>query len=145
MIKEKEKELSQHHHDKQEEDHGKFHQDHSEIKNKIDKCYDIMISELKKNRVDTERIEEIIVNINNSNRDTVIEVGQEIMGHINWAFEEYGKDFDESLQEVYANLKQSDNWTTKLQLSIPLLDLLGINIKHELKLNKFIKWIHNTF
>jgi small GTP-binding protein len=132
-------------HDQHDEDFGKTYIELNEIKQKIDLSYEKIITQLKENKIDTIKIEEIIENINNKNEQTIIEVGQNILGHINWAFEEYGKEFDESLQEVYENLKTTDNWTTKIKLSVPFLNLIGIKIEHEVKLNKYIKWIYNTF
>ena len=60
------------------------------------------------------------------------------------AFAEHG-DKLEDLKEIYTDLKKSDNWQSKIEISVPLLNLVGINIKTEVKLNKILKWIHNTF
>jgi phosphoenolpyruvate carboxylase len=131
--------------DKHDVNFEKAHNKLSEISDKIDVSYQNMIAELDTKTVDVEKLEQLIVNINNQSEQTIIKVGQNIMEHINWAFEKYGNDFDANLQEVYNNLKQSDNWTTKIKFFVPLLNLVGINIEHEVRLNKYIKWLHNTF
>lgn len=104
-----------------------------------------IMSQLKERGKDINRIEQIIENINNKNEQTIIEVGQNILGHINWAFDEYGEEFNESMKETITNLNKSDNWQTKIKFSVPLLNLIGVNIEHEVKLNKYLKWIYNTF
>jgi len=100
---------------------------------------------LEKQGLNVENIEDYIEKINNQSQEKIIEVGVLIMEQINWAFEEYGKEFDSSLQKLHDNLQKSDNWSTKIKLSVPLLNLIGIKIEHEVKLNKFIKWIYNYF
>ena len=100
---------------------------------------------LEKQGLNVENIEDYIDKINNQSQEKIIEVGVLILEQINWAFEEYGKEFDSSLQKLHDNLKKSDNWTTKIKIAVPFLNLIGIKIEHEVKLNKFIKWIYNYF
>jgi len=90
-------------------------------------------------------MEQLIQNINTQNEQTTIEVGQNIMGHINWAFENHKEEFSESMRETLAEMKKSDNWSTKIEFGVPLLNLLGVNIKHEVKLNKYLKWLGENF
>ena len=110
---------------------------------KISEQYTYLISNIKSNISETE-IQTIIENIQR-NENNMINIGLDIMNHINWAFEEYGKDLDDRLHEIHTDLKKSDSWRTKLELSVPFLNLLGINLKHEVYLNKYIKWIKEKF
>ena len=42
-------------------------------------------------------------------------------------------------------MKKTENWSTKIKFSVPLLNLIGVNIESEVKLNKYIKWIEEKF
>lgn len=94
--------------------------------------------------ISEKQMQTIIENIQ-KNENSMINIGLDIMNHINWAFEEYGKDLDEKLHEIHNILKNSDNWKTKLELSVPLINMLGINLKHEVYLNKYINRIKDKF
>jgi small GTP-binding protein len=132
-------------HNRIDDGFDKTHCEHNEIKEEISTTYKKLIKEVKAKNIDIDKLEDIINNINNKNELTVIEVGQNIMEHINWAFKKYGDEINETQQEVYAKLKDADNWETKIKLSVPLLNLIGVNIEHSVKLNKYIKWIYNNF
>ncbi len=105
-----------------------------------------IIEELKRNSIDINRLDEITENINKQSSERIDKTGLEIAEHINYAFEKYENKFDENMSNIYKQInKPSSNWETKIKISVPLLNLIGVKIEHEVKLTKFIKWIHNTF
>ena len=104
-----------------------------------------MVLLLENKAIDTARIQLIMRNINRQHELTMIEVGQSIMEHINWAFQEHGKDLENTFHEIYNDLKSTDVTETKLKISVPLLHLLGVELSSEVKLNKFINDLESRF
>ena len=107
----------------------------NEIKGKIDNQYDFLLK-LPENILNTNEIEKVIIDIQNEHSYTII---NQILDYIDFVFEVYSDELDIKLKEIHSDLKKSDNWQTKLKLSIPILNWIGIKFEHEFKLNKFIK------
>ena len=80
----------------------KIYNGQQELNLKLESHHKEILSELDNKHIDTNRIEQIIKNINTQNELTIIEVGQEIMRHINWAFDKHQVVFNESMQETFA-------------------------------------------
>jgi len=51
------------------------------------------------------------------------------MQMIGTAFELHQGDMDEKLKDIYNDLKQTDDVQMKLKLSVPLINLLGVNLE----------------
>jgi GTPase SAR1 family protein len=105
----------------------------------------VMHEMLKAKEIDIDQVNRMVNNINSQNQHLIVEVGKQIMGHINWAFEQHENEMDEKLKEIYADLRQTDNIETRIKLSVPLLNLLGLNIETDIKLNDFIKWLESKY
>lgn len=117
----------------------------SKIANKIDFLYAKIISDLECHKISQLRIEEIVQNINKLSKYEIEKTGLEIAQHINYAFEYYTDKLDEKLFNQYEQLREAENWSTKLKLTVPFLSLIGVNLEHEVDVKKYIKWLHSTF
>jgi len=73
--------------------------------------------------------------INDDILDAIIDMdarqSEEIMQLIGTAFELHQGDMDEKLNALYADLKKTDDVNMKLKLSVPIINLLGLNLETE--------------
>jgi len=53
------------------------------------------------------------------------------------AFEDYKSNMDKKLKEIWDDLKKSDGVEVKLKLAIPLLNLIGVNLKTKIDIKKW--------
>src|SRR6185436_15297060 len=100
-----------------------------EIKSKLDSYYEYLI-QLPANQSDINEIHAIIKKVNDEGSDAITE---KIIDYITLAFEAFDGEMDEKLQKVYTDLKMTDDWETKVKLSIPLLNLVGVNVESTFK------------
>jgi small GTP-binding protein len=96
-----------------------------EIKNKLDQHYQYLIQRPENNKIK----DEILIAIKEINTNQTAEITGEIMQWITTAFEHFDGDMDEKLNEIYTDLKKTDNVDMKLTLGVPLINLLGINLE----------------
>ncbi|MBT3210366.1 MAG: hypothetical protein HN704_15920 [Bacteroidetes bacterium] len=100
--------------------------------------------------------DEIADAIKEMNAAQTSEIEKGITKYIASVFDEHQDYLDGRLKEIYADIKQTDDIQMKLKLSVPLLNLIGINLetefdikswvskmyeKHELKLFKLMGYL----
>ena len=73
------------------------------------------------------------------NAQQTTEITKEIMNWITTVVGLFNDEMDEKLKEMYDNLNKTDNLQTKLELSIPLLQLIGVNLKSEIDIKNWAK------
>ena len=106
-----------------------------EIKKKLDEHYQYLI-QLPKNESDKK---EILTAIKKIEKEQSHEIVEKMIDYMSRAFLELDEEIDDKLHNIYTDLKKTYDWQTKVKLSVPLLNLVGVNIETEFKLNKFIK------
>jgi len=65
------------------------------------------------------------------NTQQTSEITGVIMNWITDAFELFDGSMDEKLKEIYKDLKKTDDVQAKLRLSVPFINMLGINLEAE--------------
>lgn len=93
---------------------------------KLDKQYAYLI-QLPQNKSDLEEIRTAIEEIG-TQPEMIIE---DITDKIILGLSKFSNEMDNKLQEIYESLKKTDDWQAKVKLSIPLLNLFGLNIETE--------------
>lgn len=134
------------------DEHKVIHDKLKEIKNKLDKHYQYLIKLPVNNNIK----EDITGLINQLNKQQIERITEDIMKEVVDIFESYHGDMAEILTEIYTDLKRTDDTQMKLKLSVPFINLLGINLesefdikswatkmykKHELKVFKLMGYI----
>jgi len=66
--------------------------------------------------------------INKLNSDQTAELAKDMLERIAVGFELFSGDMDEKLGKMYEDLKKTDDLEAKIKLSVPLINLLGIDI-----------------
>ncbi len=112
----------------------------TEIKEKLDRHYQYLI-EIPENSQKIIEIQQetndLFHELNSNLEGGLTELLIQTFDYIDIHFEE----LDAKQQQIYIDLKKSDNWQTKIKLAVPLINLIGLKVEHEIKLNKLIKRI----
>jgi internalin A len=95
----------------------------NEISAKLDSHYEYLIN-LPDNSEIKESIDEVMQELN-------AQQTAEIMDWVSKVFVEFDNDMDYRLKEIYNDLKKTDDIKAKLKLSIPFINMLGINLETE--------------
>ncbi len=115
----------------------------TEIKVKLDNHYQYL-TEIPENSQKISEIQQettyLFQELNSNLEGGLTELLTQTFDYIDIHFEE----LDEKQQQIYKDLKKSDNWQTKIKLTVPLINLIGLKVEHEIKLNKLIKRIWKT-
>ena len=91
---------------------------------KLNEHHQYLIEKLRNNQISyeiAEAIEEL-------NAQQTTKVTKEIMRQISTAFELFSGDMDVKLKDIYTDLKKTNDLEKKLKLSVPLINLLGIEL-----------------
>ncbi len=99
-----------------------------DIKNRLDFHYQYLVS-LPENIKIKDDISGMVKEMNAQQTE---QITGEIMTMIASAFELHQGDMDEKLNKIYTDLKESADVQMKLKLSVPFINLLGINLETEL-------------
>ena len=97
-----------------------------EIFEKLDKHYAHLI-QLPQNKTVLDEINRAIEELGKQ-PEVIIE---EITDKIILGLSEFSDEMDDKLQDIYEGLKKTDDWQAKIKLSVPLLNLFGLNIETE--------------
>ncbi len=73
------------------------------------------------------------------------EICQEMLQLISNAFTLHQADMDEKLKAVYQQIQNTDIVSSKLELSIPLLNVFGVNYKTEIDLKQWKKQMYEKY
>ena len=134
-------------------DELKIHESKSEKRNNtlieiINTQYNCLItilfennSKLDKTEIDIKKLENLIQIIEMKDESTILIVVDEIIDQIDNSIKLHEAIIDEKLQDIYQNLKKSNNPKTKLKLSIPFLNVLGIQIEKEVYVKNFFEGV----
>ncbi|NOQ25654.1 MAG: GTP-binding protein [Bacteroidales bacterium] len=109
-------------------DHETILDNQEEIKKKLKSHSEYLINLLDNSKITDASILEAIKEINAKQTAEII---GDIMQWIATAFEHFDGDMDDKLKEIYTDLKKTDNFQMKLKLSVPFINLLGINLETE--------------
>jgi len=112
-----------------------------EIGAKIDLQYEYLIN-LPTNSTIKECIEEAIQELNDQQTE---EIAKEIMGYITTAFVAFEGEMDDKLTKIYTDLKDTDNIQAKLKLSVPFINMLGINFEAEFDVKSWAKKMYDKY
>ncbi len=104
------------------------------IDSKLDKQRDYLIQINPQNQ---KIKDEIIASVNSVSEDTQKRVCQDMLQLISNAFELHQADMDNKLTEIYQELQNEEIVSSKLELAIPLLNVLGVTYKKEIDLNRW--------
>jgi len=104
--------------------HDRHDQAHEDIINKLNQHYEYLIT-LPQNQDIKDLIIPEIEKISNKSKEAVL---KDILAMIASGFEVHQTDLDDKLFQLYLDLKKSDNTELKIKTSIPLLNLIGIDI-----------------
>ncbi|WP_321282193.1 COR domain-containing protein [Marinifilum fragile] len=97
-----------------------------------------LLMKLPENSSNKREIEDVIEYLLKQQSEDII---SEIISFIIKALTELDLEIKDKINEVISLISDTDNWDTKVKLSVPLLNLVGINIEHEYSLKKHIKKI----
>lgn len=88
------------------------------------------------NQSNTKEIEQVIKQLTEQNSNTII---SEIIKFINKSISKLNSEINDKIQEIIPLILGTEDWDTKVKLSVPLLNLVGVNIEHEFSIKKHIK------
>jgi small GTP-binding protein len=108
-----------------------------EISAKIDSHYEYLIN-LPDNKSIKESIDEAMQELNDQQT-------AEIMDWVSKVFVEFDHEMDDKLQEIYTDLKKTDEIKTKLKLSIPFINMLGIKFETEFDVKSWAKKMYDKY
>lgn len=91
---------------------------------------------VKRSGIDSNKIIDAVVELTKAQQDAVM---NDIMTFISGAFEIQHVEIDKQLQKIYADLSESDDVEMKLKLSIPFLNLLGVELETEVDVKSWAK------
>jgi len=106
-----------------------------EFSTQINSHYEYLIN-LPDNHKIKEGIQEAIKEMNTQQ---TAEITSEIMQWIAIGLEQFDGDMDDKLKEIYNDLKKTDDLQAKLKLSVPFINLLGINLETEFDIKNWAK------
>ena len=86
-----------------------------------------------------DKIMEAIQDLNTQNNAQII---KEIEKGINSAFAQATGNIDRKLNQIYADLQKTDNMGMKLKLSVPLLNLVGIQLETQFDIKNWAKLMY---
>ncbi len=122
-------------------DHKEIKCDLNDIKNKLDLHYNYLISLPCNGKIKNE-IEETIKELNTQQTDKIT---GELTATLIAIFREFDKEIDAKLKGIYNDLKKTDNLQTKLKLSIPLINLLGIDLGVEFDIKSWATKMYKKY
>jgi len=99
-----------------------------EIKDKLDSHYHYLINLPDNNKIK----DDILDAIKEINAQQTTEISEDIMQWITNAFDHYKGGPNDKLQEIYTDLKKTDDVQVKLKLAVPFIKMLGVNLEMEL-------------
>jgi hypothetical protein len=112
-----------------------------EIKFVINSHYDYLIN-LPDNKLIKGDIKEII---NEISAQQTSEIVTEIMKMLAVTFEESNIEIDKKLKDIYYDLKKTGDLKAKLKLSVPFINILGINLETEFDLKSWTKKMYDKY
>jgi internalin A len=105
-----------------------------EIKSQLNEHFDYLVSLEENSKIQKK---EIISAVKEIATDQKKQICDEMFILVSSSFEKHHNKMDKKLNKIYADLKLTSDITTKLELSIPLLNLIGVNVKSELDLKSW--------
>jgi small GTP-binding protein len=106
---------------------------------KLDEKTDEMMSQLKKNH------EQIMSFIKEIREEDMKDILAEMYSLISNAFEAHQEVLDDQFKEQYHQLNDTEEVSRKLELSIPLIKMLGINYKVEVDVKKWVQRMQKKY
>lgn len=88
---------------------------------------------------------ELLEYIKQMTEEQRFQTSMEIMKCLALAFEHFGNNIDARLTEIYTDLKQTDDVQTRLTLSVPFINLLGINLETEFDIKSWATKMYNKY
>jgi hypothetical protein len=111
------------------------------IKNKMDLHLEYLIS-LTRNSITMDDIQKVIKKINAQQTTEMINEFTMVLTSHEKVFNDK---LDEKLRDIYTGLKQTEDVQAKLSLSIPFINLLGINFDVEFDVKSWAKKMYDKF
>jgi small GTP-binding protein len=102
-----------------------------ELKTSLYQQYQLLL-QLPLNNQIADTIVAAVKEINNQQKDQMV---KEVMQWIAVGFEAFSGEMDEKLEKQYNALKKTDNLEMKLKLSVPFINLFGIDLSTEVNFN----------
>jgi internalin A len=115
--------------------------DIKDIADKINSHYEYLIN-LPDNNTIRDGIYEMMQELN---AQQTAEITGEIMDWVTTAFVEFDGEMDKKLQDIYNDLKKTDDIQAKLKLSIPFINMLGINFETEFDVKSWAKKMYKKY
>ncbi len=89
--------------------------------------------------------DDILMLINEMSVKQTSEIVTEIMKMLEITFEESNIEIDNKFKNIYNDLKKTDDVQTKLKLSIPFINIIGINLETEFDIKSWTKKMYNKY
>lgn len=112
-----------------------------EIKEKLDVHYQYLI----KIPVNGNLKDEIVAAVKELNEQQSGEITEAVMEWIAIGFDQFDGEMDSKLKQIYTDLKKSDNVEMKLKLSVPLINLLGIELETKFDVKSWAKKMYSQY
>ncbi len=120
----------------------KIERNTEQIKSQLNEQLEYLLSlEINSNFKKAELIS-AIEDISSEQRERIYQEMLELISH---AFELHQNDMDEKLKTIFDDLKKSDSISSKLELSVPLLNLVGIKFKTELDIKNWCEKMYKKY
>jgi GTPase SAR1 and related small G proteins len=116
--------------------------DTSEIKAKLDLHFEYFKANLPNYGDIKDEIEDAIRHLNNQQTNEIV---NEIMTWVTTAFGMFDNEMDEKLKNIHDDINKTDDIQAKLKLSIPFINLLGINFETEFDIKSWAKKMHEKY
>jgi len=107
--------------------------DHQKIIDTMDSQFEqlLVLSHITKEDIQ-ESVQEI-------NADQTAEITSKVLQYIDEGLEHYNGEFKSTLEDIHIDLKKNSNMQAKLRLSIPFIQLLGVDLVTEFDVKKWAK------
>ena len=112
------------------------------IGNQLNSYHTYLIENLPNYNEIKDGIQEAIREINAQQMD---EISGEIMNTMAMAFDAFDGEMDDKLKKIYNDLKNTDDVQAKLKLSVPFINLLGINFETEFDIKNWAKKMYEKY
>jgi hypothetical protein len=111
------------------------------MKDKLFSHYECLLNHLK-NNLTKDDIQDALKDINNQQMSEVL---NEIMNMLANAFEKSNDKIDAKFREIYNDLKETDDVQMKLSLSIPFINMLGIDLGMKFDIKNWVTRMYKQY